>query len=422
MTRDDIIRAAYKVWGRDLYRTTSLTDIAKELGVSKPALYRHFKGKDSLLDAMYTTFFDDCSGFTRKGYEKAIKTGDKRKSYLIWLRTMSEFYALNKDAFIFSLTMVFSSRDRLSLHSEFINRGIDFGHPALIDEIPAPYPSKMQLGIATGIFHLAQFHHHEKKKDASPTSDQIKHTISELEKIVTRGLNMNAGKVRGLNYQDLEKQAAGAEYVDTETNIILRAAAEAVAEAGPWNASMEMVAKHSGLSKSGLYAHYKNKQDMLTKLFIAEFTRIVNFAKAQIERSSVSEEQLYLAIISMVNYLRSRPEILVALDWIKTSRLELGTDVSLYLYKAIGTIKIKAIQNYDRDMLVKVAQWMLFLIVNTLALWQPGGGKKTECPVPGIPGIQNQDISWARNAAEIPNESLRILFRYIALGVEGLNL
>jgi AcrR family transcriptional regulator len=45
---------------------------------------------------------------------------------------------------------------------------------------------------------------------------------------------------------------------------------------------MEMVARRSGLSKSGLYAHFKNKQDMLNRFFITEFTRIANYAKAQI--------------------------------------------------------------------------------------------------------------------------------------------
>jgi hypothetical protein len=34
------------------------------------------------------------------------------------------------------------------------------------------------------------------------------------------------------------------------------------------------------------------------------------------------------------------------------------------------------------------------------------------------PGKSNE---WAKNAAEVPNESFRILFRFIALGLRGLN-
>lgn len=416
MTRDDIVKAAFKVWGRDLYRTTSLSEIARELGVSKPALYRHFKDKNALLEVMFTVFFDDCAAFIKNGHEKAVNTGDKRESYLIWLRTITEYYARNRDFFIFSLVRVFSTMDRLSLNKEFLDRGIDFGHSALSDRVQAVYPSKMQLGMATSIFCIGQLHRNVLKKGEIPTEEQVKSSVLEVERLVTQGLCLDAGKLAALDYQNLEKRAAGTEYGDAETNALLKAVAGAVAEAGPWSASMEMVAKRSGLSKSGLYAHFKNKQDMLVRLFISEFTTIVKFAKAQVESSDVSEEQLYLTIISITNYLRSRPEILVALDWIKSGRLDLGDDVPAYLYREIGTIKFEAIRNYDRNMLVRVAQWVIFMIVNTLALW-----RRDENAGTGSAKKQNHDISWARNASEIPNESFRTLFRFIALGLEGLN-
>ena len=399
-----------------MYRTMSLTKVALELGVSKPALYRHFRDKDALLEAMHCAFFDDFSGFIREGYNRAIHAGDKRTSYLIWLRTIAEYYALNRDFFTFSLIQVYSRRDRASLSNEFRSRGVDFGHPALIDDLPLSYPSKMQLGMATLIFNIAEFHHLDLKKHGPVSkADGIKSYLLEIERFITKGLCLDEASVNALNYRELEERARGLEYDDTETNVLLRAVAGAVAEAGPWNASMEMVARRSGLSKSGLYAHFKNKQEMIAKLFITEFTRIVNFAKARIESSEVSEEQLYLAIISVVNYLRSRPEILMAIDWIKTRRLDLGKDVPGYLYRVIGTIKLEAVRNYDRHMLVRIAQWMLFMIVNTLALWPQDKTQQAEISIEG-----DGDISWARNAAEIPNESFRILFRFIALGLEGL--
>jgi AcrR family transcriptional regulator len=219
--------------------------------------------------------------------------------------------------------------------------------------------------------------------------------------------------VAALDYQGLEKQAAGIVYEEAGEgdNTLLKAVAEAVAEAGPWNASMEMVARRSGLSKSGLYAHFKNKQDMIDKLFITEFTRIANVAKAQIETAEGSEEQLYLAILSIVNYLRARPEIFEAIDWIKTRRLELGEAVSDRLSEIIQTIKIQVIQQYDRQSLVWIAQWIIFLIVNTLAWWSS--------PVPWN-GQLNKNTDWAKNLAEVPIESFRVLFRFIALGAEGL--
>jgi len=159
---------------------------------------------------------------------------------------------------------------------------------------------------------------------------------------------------------------------------------------------------------------------MMSQLFMTEFSRIVNFAKIQIETTEQSEEQLYLAIISIVGYLRSRPEIFVAMDWIKTRRLELGKEVPVRLYRIIKDIKLEAIRKQDHHKLVMIAQWLLFMIVNTLAWWPEIGSPSKQEGHSFCTGADWNKV-WAKSVAEIPNESFRILFRFIALGLEGLN-
>jgi len=414
MTREDIVKTAFKVWGRDLYRTTSLTDVARELGVSKPALYRHFKDKEALLKAMYSAFFNDCAGFIKEGYDRAVSV-DLDEGCIIMMRSFAEYFIRNRDAFIFSLVRVFGRQEMESV-SAFSERGMDFKRLVFgAGRNGTQYPSKLQLIVITTVFNISIFHRFAYKRGEQPSETLIKEALARMEKQVSRGLGLDARKVAGMNYRDLEEQAAGTVYLDTESNVLLRAVAKAVAEAGPWNASMEMVAKHSGLSKSGLYAHFKSKQDMLGKLFITEYVRILNFARAQVENSEVPEEQLYLAIITIVNYLRSRPEILVAIDWIRTRRLELGRGGSGRLYRIIRNIKLEAIRNYNQRSLIRIAQWILFLIVNTLAWWSIATVEDSSAVK------RNHNIDWTKNVVKIPNESFRFLFRFIALGLEGLN-
>jgi len=395
MTRDDIIKAAFKVWGRELYRTTSLADIAQELGVSKTALYRHFKDKDSILEAMYPVYFDECAAFIKGGCDRAASAASRRDAHLIVMRTIAEYFLRNSEAFVFSLARVFDKQDKRTVNEEFRKRGIDFGQMAQESGETASYPSKMQLILATLFFGIAYFHHQNYEKGENPTEEAVKTSLVQMEERIGKGLTLDFGKISGLDYANIEKRAAATVYEETEDNALLRAVAEAVAEAGPWNATMEMVAKRSGLSKSGLYAHFKNKQDMLDRLFVTEFNRIANIVRARIETYNAVEDQLYLAIISIVYYLRSRPEILVAIDWIKTRQLELGKGVSEEIFHIIGDLKLEAIRGMDLLMLGEIAHWILFMIVNTLA-WRP--------------------------IKEIPNESFRFLFQFVALGLEGLNL
>jgi len=413
MTNDDIIKAAFKVWGRDLYRTTSLAEIAIELGVSKPALYRHFKDKNALLDAMHTAFYDDCALFLKRGCEQAEAAASRQEAYLAFIKTIAEYYIRNKEAFIFSHILVYNCHERKNTVEELKNRGINFKHP-VFENKTGTYPAKMQLLLVTAVFCIANFHYENFKADRIPHEEMIKAVLNRIEDLIKKGLKMDGQKISALDYERLEKQAAGLVCENKEDNALLKAVAEAVAEAGPWDASMEMVAKRSGLSKSGLYAHFKNKQDMLAQLFIAEFSKIVNFAKAQIETTEVHEEQLYLAIISIVYYLRSRPEIFVAMDWLKTRQLDLGKAMPGRLYRIIRSIKMEAIRKYDQHFLFWAAQWVIFMIVNTLALWPSRFKKLSELNAA-------DDNAWTKSAVAVPNECFRVLFRFISLGLEGLN-
>jgi hypothetical protein len=120
-----------------------------------------------------------------------------------------------------------------------------------------------------------------------------------------------------------------------------------------------------------------------------------------------------------VKYLRSRPEILVDLDWIRTRQLDLGKDITGELYRIIGSIKMEAVQSHDQHMLVEIAQWIIFMTINTL-VWRPSGeerGGTRACE------ISNRTRNWARNInTETSNESFRVLFRFLALGIGGLHI
>ena len=127
---------------------------------------------------------------------------------------------------------------------------------------------------------------------------------------------------------------------------------------------------------------------------------------------------MYLGIISIVGYLRCRPELLLSIEWLKTRELDLEKAALKKLRNIISEIKIDVIRQQDQQMLIMIAQWILFMIVNIL-VWGPG-----DLPCRSLsknvkkPGKRD----WAKSAAEIPNESFRMLFRFIALGLEGLSL
>lgn len=51
-TNEKIIRTALGLFAKYGYYGTSMRDIAQELGITKPALYRHFSGKEEILEVI----------------------------------------------------------------------------------------------------------------------------------------------------------------------------------------------------------------------------------------------------------------------------------------------------------------------------------------------------------------------------------
>jgi AcrR family transcriptional regulator len=407
VTKAEIIGAAFKVWGREFYLNTSLSRVASELKVCKAALYRHFRNKHALLEAMTIHFCDDFAGFIRTDYEKALKTKDGHEGTSIMTKISIEYFARNVEIFIFLMIKLRDHQlDISNIVKQLQTRGINLAY----SHHPGDFqPLEMRLIYTTLIFFMASFHMKKKSLVSAPPEASISKIIDMIGSITGQGLGYGIEEIDSLDYEGLEGRVAGT-INNIEDDPLLKAVAGAVAEAGPWEASMEQVARRSGLSKSSLYCHFKNKQDMLYRLFMTEMGRIIDFAKQGIRQSTVPQEQLYLGIFSIVEYLRSKPDILVALDWIRNRRISIKPagkpedrpqlQVFQRLFENLNCMRAQTPQGSEG--LTEehwLSPWILFLIVNTLMQGNSGQVMK-----------------------DVPNDDIRFLFRFLTLGIGGLEI
>ncbi|MDR1655193.1 MAG: TetR/AcrR family transcriptional regulator [Treponema sp.] len=410
MTNQDIVKAALRVWGREFYTNTSLSGVARELGVSKPALYRHFENKEALLKAMYDYFFDDYVAHIKPGLEQAMAARNIRESMLVMIRVLADYFAKNADLFTFALIEVYGNTEQENMTLPMRERGLDMAafirHYSLTMK---ENPSRIQMIISTVIFWVASFHKEERKRGETLGEERICSLVVSLEKWITMGLGLNRELIDRMDYERLEAGVSGLSLGAVDDGDLIKAVASVVAEAGPWNASMEMVARRSGLSKSGIYAHFKSKQDMMRQLFMTEFSRIIAFAGEGIRQSGVPEEQLYLGLYFITSYLCQKPEILTAMDWIRTRRLDVGGwTPPPYFFNVFRDIRLpiegwgsnkasgeeeELLGDSPEDLII---QWILFLALNML-MRRPEG----------------------MAFADFPNSSIRALYRFISLGLEG---
>jgi hypothetical protein len=316
------------------------------------------------------------------------------------VRNIGEYCARYKYLFIFSLFEVYGDRNRdKDILQQFAIRGMDVKKHWFFLDAGDEYPGKAQLIVAALFFLVTYFHKSRHGKTGEPTNEEIQQFISFAEGIISHGLGFDKKLVNALDFEELEKSGSHQIPPEGENEGLLKAFAGAVAEAGPWYDSMDMVAQRSGLSKSGLYAHFKSKADMLGRMFITELDRIVDYAELERSRSELPEEQFYLAMVAIANYLRSRSEILIAMDWIKTRRLDLGISVPPQIFRLFADIKLEGAGENPGGLELSgetLSRWIMFLIISTLM-------KRPE-------GTSFSDVS---------NKSFQILYKFIVLGLEG---
>ncbi|MDR1838579.1 MAG: TetR/AcrR family transcriptional regulator [Treponema sp.] len=397
MTKTEIVDAAFKVWGRNFYRKTSLSQLAVELKVSKPALYRHFKNKQALTEAMTERFLDDFAASIRADFERAQQMQDADEGIFTIVRSISGFFARNVYALLFSLINIYDRNlDEHAIYQSLKARDVDMRTLSSIIEkkYDVEHPV-VHMIYATLYFFMAFFHKAEKSHEKPPCEEKIQNMLSVTCKIIEQGIGYSSKKIDAIDFEKQETMVGAS--VDAEIEPLFKAVAEAVAEVGPWDASMDMVAKRLGLSKSSLYGHFKNRKDMLRRLFTGEFKRIIEFARQGIGLSNISEEQLYLGIFAITVYFRSHPEFLISLDWIRTRKLDLGKpERKTDIFRLFEDVDIEPLRGGSEDEKLRSSHWILFLLINILTK-------------------QGRAVS----AVDVQNNDIRVLYRFITLGLGG---
>jgi AcrR family transcriptional regulator len=361
---------------------------------------------------MAEAFFEDFANSVRADFEKALNTADADEGILTIVQSIAGYFAGNEYALTFALINIYERNlDGNTIAQRIKEHGADMGTLHLVMQKKYDSnPALIKLVFASLTFHMALFH---KIKGVRKTISEEKTRIivSKIYDYIKIGLGFTTEKINRLDLEKLEKQIEE-NMRETEIEPLFKAVAEAVAEAGPWNTSMDMVAKRMGLSKSSLYGHFKNKKDMLRRLFIGEFKRIIEFARQGINMSSDTAQQLYFGIYSITVYLRSRPEILVAMGWIRTRKLDIGKpDKDLEIFRLFEDVKIESMLNAEEDEKQLVSHWILFLLINVLI--RPNLAKNVWDDMPFDGNFSKDSVS---------NNNIRMLYRFITLGLGGFKL
>jgi AcrR family transcriptional regulator len=89
-TKENIVKTALKLFLQNGYERTSLNDIARKVGITKPAIYHHFKNKDELFHQVLSLFFEEMGKWSKARFGSCKTLKDLLKAFFRSLKSFKE--------------------------------------------------------------------------------------------------------------------------------------------------------------------------------------------------------------------------------------------------------------------------------------------------------------------------------------------
>ncbi len=80
-TKQKIVKTGLRLFLQKGYERTSLNDIAREVGISKPAIYHHFRNKDELFHQVLTFFFEEMGKWSSQRFAQCKNMKDLLRAF-----------------------------------------------------------------------------------------------------------------------------------------------------------------------------------------------------------------------------------------------------------------------------------------------------------------------------------------------------
>jgi len=89
-TKENIVKTALELFLQNGYEKTSMNDIAREVGITKPAIYHHFKNKDQLFHEVLSLFFEEMGKWSKSRFGSCKSLKELLKAFFQSLKSFRE--------------------------------------------------------------------------------------------------------------------------------------------------------------------------------------------------------------------------------------------------------------------------------------------------------------------------------------------
>lgn len=305
-TKERIINAAFSFYKVPNFERVSLSQIAGRVGISKAAIFKHFKNKEALTQEMNNRIFESLI----QVFEPMTVLYNQDRpgeaiSYIV------KFLITHREYLVYLLSMSIMFNENFVVN-ELRNRGVEifdnvFDKDGKIKDVKQ-YIRYQFMGITLISFVMKRFHNQDFNSSNVISEEEFSDCICFLIEngIAPKGISIDSQELAAIDSKCMEEMKS-VKSLDKMLGVI----AGIIDTVGISGLTIEKIASSLGMAKSSLYSSFDNKVDMISTLIENEFLTLNRLIASNVEKVSASYEKHYAIMQSELCYFKARPELIL---------------------------------------------------------------------------------------------------------------
>ncbi len=318
-TKEKILEAAFNLYKKPRFKDITLQEVADSCGITKAAIFRHYKGKDNLIQAMNSRFVDVTCPFLEQmnGLENFTEIFEKIFSYFVQHFEYLAFFMtelLRPGEFENRLFQEFKKRN-IHLEYEIFDENVIVKNKDIYVKIIYAFVSVLFISFSQVHSYFITVDETEYPNVKTISQEKI-HEISESIYHLLKHGTKKIEQISETRKTELENIVLISDEDLPEENKIFSALAFVIHNYGFPGVTVERIASELGLAKSSLYTYFSDKSTMMKKLISDEMVQMINFINLKTSLGKTYSEKIYIQMFSQLEYFTHRKSLLPVMSWI----------------------------------------------------------------------------------------------------------
>lgn len=308
-TKEKILECAFGLYEKPRMSEISLSEIAAKAGISKTAIFRHYKNKEEMMEKMREKFFeafalmisqldDSRKPHNLKGVEKAVRcVFDFCQNYPNYLS-----YFLQE-----------------SLSDELLTEGVnmvllDNGINVINEDVFKDKKNYVAQNMVPSFFQHTLAHFlilaFCSMKDVVKIND-IERYKTKVSELIYSGLGKKRNPISGERKSELDERCKLQLESDEKSNRFFNAFVQLMQDNRSSKITVKKIAAALGMAKSSIYSFFANKNDYLMNMLFQETERVCAILKEKSAAAKNPDEAIYIMMRTQANYFALRPQVIM---------------------------------------------------------------------------------------------------------------